>query len=239
VSAIRHSIVSILRIFAESKARVFALSHPVFGGICTLFFVVNLRTDVSAHSVVADCFVLSLSETLVEKLSDPLLSLTKGEAVTLRTSVNEMRTWKRLLPVLTERCRDWEHLPQCEYLSSVPVTLEFAKSPICSCGYGRGTDAFLRIPEWRAFAPYVTRAALSPLFAVPFFEKVHDYTRRMAEPVRLSPFSSVPRCFSCGSTGSVLLRQCSRCKVARYCSKGCQVAHWREHKNVCLNFASS
>jgi hypothetical protein len=45
----------------------------------------------------------------------------------------------------------------------------------------------------------------------------------------------VSACENCSKTGSAdaPLRQCSRCKVAKYCSETCQRAHWAAHKVVC------
>ena len=36
------------------------------------------------------------------------------------------------------------------------------------------------------------------------------------------------------STGKVKFRQCSRCKAVIYCGRECQVAHYPEHKRLCL-----
>ena len=47
-------------------------------------------------------------------------------------------------------------------------------------------------------------------------------------------------CFSCGkrrANGELNMKKCMGCKCAIYCSKGCQLAHWKtnggHHKNVC------
>ena len=37
----------------------------------------------------------------------------------------------------------------------------------------------------------------------------------------------------CNATGWTKLQACARCRVARYCSRACQVKHWPEHKAEC------
>jgi len=40
------------------------------------------------------------------------------------------------------------------------------------------------------------------------------------------------RCDTC-LTGDETLRKCNACKLVRYCSRECQKAHWKEHKDFC------
>ena len=35
----------------------------------------------------------------------------------------------------------------------------------------------------------------------------------------------------------VRLRVCARCRAVRYCSRECQLGHWREHKSECVPVA--
>lgn len=41
------------------------------------------------------------------------------------------------------------------------------------------------------------------------------------------------KCANCGSTAGAA-KKCSTCHVARYCSKECQLSHWKAHKKVCV-----
>ena len=44
-------------------------------------------------------------------------------------------------------------------------------------------------------------------------------------------------CCACGRRGR--WHRCSRCLSARYCSVGCQAAHWPAHRQHCINRSSS
>jgi len=41
-------------------------------------------------------------------------------------------------------------------------------------------------------------------------------------------------CAFCGKTASEKLKMCSRCKMVSYCSRECQVEHWKVHKKECI-----
>ena len=53
----------------------------------------------------------------------------------------------------------------------------------------------------------------------------------------LGNFRSPPTCSAAGcckeGSGEAPLLCCSRCKVAKYCDRNCQVASWKEHKKQC------
>ena len=64
------------------------------------------------------------------------------------------------------------------------------------------------------------------------FERLKLKQKDSAASVPASPSTG---CANCGiSTAN--LRGCSRCKAIFYCSKECQVAHWKsEHKAACMS----
>ncbi|KAJ6457537.1 hypothetical protein C8R47DRAFT_995626 [Mycena vitilis] len=41
-------------------------------------------------------------------------------------------------------------------------------------------------------------------------------------------------CFGCGKPDVQSLKQCSGCRVTRYCSAFCQKSHWPSHRPLCL-----
>lgn len=90
----------------------------------------------------------------------------------------------------------------------------------------------------RPLAPYVTRAVISPLFALSYIEKVGDLEDIIDSitPQIPAPVAVVRNvCAACGKEGAAVgtLLNCSRCKVVRYCSKGCQREDWKRHKKSC------
>lgn len=64
----------------------------------------------------------------------------------------------------------------------------------------------------------------------------------MAPPSRPDAEETAARsCSSCGTErGSAeQLALCAGCKTARYCSRGCQKQHWKDHKLYCKHVASA
>ncbi|KAF8535830.1 hypothetical protein BDD12DRAFT_796758 [Trichophaea hybrida] len=209
------------------QRKVFGLRDPENGGINTVIFVTGFRLDLAAHTVIADSYILPLNIDIVMRLSHPLSDISRG-MVQITVVGDEQKAWSELLPALVERCRDWKHTSKCEYRKKgVPVTYKIDESPLCSCGVGKKVGSeFGKVAEWKPFVKLVTRAAISPLFAISYVEPVGDLGAAMKR---------TNRCFGCRKEeeDGAKLMTCSRCKVVRYCSATCQKADWKKHKLTC------
>ncbi|KAF8554137.1 hypothetical protein OG21DRAFT_1509285 [Imleria badia] len=224
---LKDSLHSLLLYAAGVQGRVppfFVLQNMSTGQRLALIFVADLRLDVGSHTVVTDSWVVPGTTTVQEKLT----RLNIAGVVTIKIDPDESEAWRYLLPLLVERCRTWTHRPSCEYLTqgTIPLSPDAGadpeKSPFCSCGVGVGTETFPQ--RFKSLAPYATRVAISPLFAVPYLEKVGMPSDAPTDQVR---------CRACGKQGGSL-SVCAKCKTVRYCSKECQVKDWKDHKKNCV-----
>jgi MYND finger len=239
------------------RAQVFGLHKKGTGGVHVILFVSALKLDLVNHTVILDTAVLPLSHNLlgdskIQKCIEGLQSVRKFCIVNVTDT--ELQLWKQLLPALAERCRTWKHKPEsCAYLSTgevpTPKGLDDGNTPLCSCGNGHLPPKFmgdLRVPYLDyVLQKYVTRIAISPVFAVPYVEDcfLSDMPsgRSGSQDSAASPLTAGSGCNTCGSNkrkpsdgASEALLTCVRCKLAKYCSKECQRADWKEHKGLCV-----
>lgn len=223
---------------------LFAINHPQKGGIHMLIFVSALRLDSTNGSVVLDAAALPFTRDIITggELSSLLLILRTLEICSITVNDEELELWKKTLPALSERCRNWSHTEQCEYAqpgATVPLSIEPAKQVICSCGAGKLPQNFINLPEWETAAKFSTRVAISPIFAVPFVEDVisPDLAKMLVGGAGTDTRGGTPlRCRSCGKTEAKAggaLKKCMRCLKVRYCSVECQKRDWKKHRMEC------
>jgi len=67
----------------------------------------------------------------------------------------------------------------------------------------------------------------NPKFAIEKVDKKGEKVKATASPRK----KALRECGQCGKEED--LQNCSRCKVIAYCSRECQLAHWKQHKLVC------
>src|SRR6266480_1773822 len=116
------------------QARLFGLNNPTSGGIHVLIFVASLKLDVANQTVVLDSAILPLTNSLMPRLSSFLGTLSAMKLCSIKVDTIELKFWRQVLPAMVERCRTWEHLPNCEYLteSRIPLSLENGEPLLCS-----------------------------------------------------------------------------------------------------------
>ena len=233
-----------------APSRVFSLYDETTKSADTIIFISALRFDISSHTIVCDAFVLTLCSSIMSEILPWLQAVGHAGVEHIRVYADEMQAWKRLLPALAERCRTWKHTANCEYVTQgcAPLNLEVANGdPLCSCGRGKNVDDMLKVKLWKKLSPFVTRIAISPLFAVSYAEPVWDEAMlRTSFQSMLSTYKDtsaregpasedLPRtCGKCHRRGEIAeLRRCSGCKRISYCSEACQKEHWKEHKPRC------
>jgi hypothetical protein len=207
----------------------------VKGNTDTVIFVPTLRLDLASHTFVADAYALPLNQHRSKEVEETLVAIT-DDVTRVELRDDGVANWKRFLAASAERCRAWKHGPNCEYLAkkTIPLSLEHASDPLCSCGKGKDVDeAFKREKKWESATPFVTRVAISPIFGVPYVETVGGFAGMVKEMLVEDFEERKHRCAQCGNPGKPKLLVCGACKSAKYCSVGCQKEDWKKHKKLC------
>ena len=226
----------------REEPRIICL-EPKVGNKELILLVLRRVLDPSSHSIVLDTYILQMTDKLNEmysSLDDVLNSLAPDAPRTyIKVRPKDIDFWKGALPSMIERCRNWEHEENCKALHG-----------ICSCGFGKVGDEFLRIKGWTGLKPYVVRAAISPVFPVPYVVEVRAELFKAANHVsalgrwpptpQFSPptgssehVKSPHACQTCGRAENT--KKCGACDKVYYCGKECQRKDWKQHKLVCRN----
>ena len=82
--------------------------------------------------------------------------------------------------------------------------------------------------DWKAIAQYQMMKFFSPTET--------EISKDMESLLNLygsdvyDQFLGDPKCAVCGDTAT---QRCSKCKSVWYCTRECQLSHWKEHKALC------
>ncbi|CAE6498967.1 unnamed protein product [Rhizoctonia solani] len=216
------------------RTRTIGLCEKDQGGVYVLLLIGGIKLDPASSTIVFDTAIVPLSNERMPALMPGIQKIQNtGTLVRISTVGHEVGAWKKLIPAFVERCRDWNHLPKCEYKSQgrVPLSTVYDENPICTCGQGIGfTSPEWKAPEWKDLLPFATRAAICPIFSVSYIERVVGH---WSEHIKATTNKSVDKCWACGDRGKPTLLVCSRCKKARYCCSKCQKEDWKAHKGQC------
>ncbi|EIN05453.1 hypothetical protein PUNSTDRAFT_74840 [Punctularia strigosozonata HHB-11173 SS5] len=219
------------------KRRVFAIADSEVGNLYMFVFVDRIRIDSAAFTVVIDGAILPVNRENAAGVLRAYGVFTRhpGSVTTrIHTSRAEEVMWRKMLPALVERCRTWEHGPNCEYIASgrIPLSDEPGGPTICNCGRDRHLPKGLQSQDnLRALLRHATRVAISPLYAMPYVEPVSVMRAGALQDARGTRDDA---CIACQGPGKPRLLICSRCKKVRYCSPECQRKDWKAgHKLLC------
>ncbi|KAI1112517.1 hypothetical protein F5Y14DRAFT_421401 [Nemania sp. NC0429] len=166
--------------FADrTRCKGFGLTDHQTGSLQVLIFPSSLRMDLSTRTVVLDCAVLSLHEDTLNQLLDLLIPIVDQGLLAHDVKNRDLQLWKHALSASVERCRKWTHKENCEYATvcQVPLTLEYGKKFMCTCGNGKFPEDFMPgLRNWDLLSKYAVRAAISPPFWAPFVEDISTRT---------------------------------------------------------------
>ena len=132
-----------------------------------------------------------------------------------------------MLPVFVERCREWKHNSDCTQVGNKSIgTWTKEQDPLCACGQGKIPKDFdVTLPHWNTAKQHCVRAAISPLYFVPYVDKFPQELH--------GPPGACGNCRKSPEVDGVRLSACNRCKAIKYCSKACQKEDWPKHKRSC------
>lgn len=210
------------------KSNVFCLKDPAKGEIYCYIFATDLRLDLASHTVALDaCIMLSNPKFMIPQNRDVITGINRRQGVVIvNTTGAEAAAWMDLLLVFSERCRNYTHHKDCYYITKgIPLDCHIS----CACAPGNASPEFLKVKAWAPLAKYVTRVAISPLFAVSYLETVAGGFNKITEMMADTEIKE--GCYKCGKGGNLM--RCARCKSAAYCSATCQKADWSIHKLGC------
>lgn len=150
---------------------IFTFIEPSASLPYAIFFLSNLRLDLASHTCILDGHILCPTRDRPEMRS-ALATLQGRRILEIKTPSRKALLWKRLLPALAERCRQtWTHREDCEYAQEGRASYT-ETSPLCRCGEGRDVDSMRDVKGRATVAPFCTRVAISPLYAVSYMESV-------------------------------------------------------------------
>ena len=229
----KRSIYTIFTRLVGSNDRVFNIKASPNATATVVLFVTGLFLDDPGRAIMAEAYAVVPS--LIDHSSRLSLDVACQRSCDIVVGTQGSEFWKTILPGMLERCRDFEHSSSCKSSShsNCVVSLEAAFS--CDC-HTLGIE-FLQNKAWRDISNEARRVAISSIFAAPFVESSRGWLLQQIKHTisgsPTNPHEISTNCCRAGCTNEGL-KKCSRCGNANYCSKECQLAHWKEtHKAEC------
>lgn len=224
-------------------------------GILATIFVHKLRMDISNQTVFLDTAAIMIHSGNGTEYQNVMYNAAQSSYCVVKIDENEAPFWKHLLPLFAERCHQWKHKSDCEYIAKgkIPLSTEQHERSMCSCGLGGFPKDYLKNERYfYKLRKHAVRVAIPVVCSSPIGDDdvaALPASSAMGPGTQSTPFNQThglvqltklaekkSKCFHCGTSqaknGKALLK-CSRCKFSQYCSSECQKADWKEHKRIC------
>ena len=147
-----------------------------------IFFITGLYFDSNARSMVIDASVVVMAKS---RMKDTKFRgfVERAENYSPGYIKQDLGMWKRSLPAMAERCRDWEHTATCEYKDGMLNKFDIENYPLCSCGVGK-VGMELKQSRWKDGVPFLTRVAIPTFFPISWLEKTRPGPLEPIDPDR-------------------------------------------------------
>lgn len=210
-------------------------------GKTLIFIATGICFESTSQSIAAEVYVVEVTdEVFYDPRFIPILAHFAAHETAFELDETCYSMWKRALPAMAEACRDWEHQPSCEYTLTDGATPQGDRKPVlCGCGHGKVKGDVMTV--WPYADQFMTRVAISPLFAAPYIEAskggitsrrkvMHRGGKAPVQAADAPAASATPKCQDCGKEGQ---KKCGNCGNVYYCSRACQRRDWKKHKAIC------
>ncbi|KAI4672937.1 uncharacterized protein J4E78_001440 [Alternaria triticimaculans] len=239
---------------AQAKIIQFCTPTSFFG----ILYIDSVRMDLSNQTLLVDAAYVPFHTSADMAPLAAVLAARRDDAVGIKMKEDEVAFWKHLLPGFAERCRQWQHKPTCEYkvAGRIPISTDPDKRYMCTCGYGVFPANYLKdLKQSKDLFKHAVRVAVPVIFASPIntddpasLPSPSPPAKPPAKPQAQAPVDKPePRlvdlgakegtCWECSAKrheNGGALSKCAACKVAHYCSEGCQKKDWKNgHRQLC------
>ena len=232
ITEYKKSIDSIFKHLVSSNGRVFEIRTSSDAGPSLVLLVTGVFLDDVGRTILAEAY--AIVSPLSHRSDQSALERECRNSVKLILGNEGTALWKSSLPAMIERCRDFEHKSGCKFESHSNSSVG-NQIAMVACGCQTIGIELFGFKEL-SLVKYATRIAIAPVYAPRFVVASRKlYYQHVTQHLeKASQFPKPPKLLcdfpECQNHGTM---KCGRCEFARYCSKKCQRAHWKQHKVEC------
>jgi hypothetical protein len=126
--------------------------------------------DIPNQSVLVDVALVLFHLGVEMKQLALLLGKRSESMISILMKEDEVKFWKHLLPAFAESCRQWQHKPSCEYMTTgrLPLLTDPDKHYVCKCGFNIFPKNYIKdVKGSKDLLKHAVRVAIPVIFASP------------------------------------------------------------------------